>query len=514
MLPVLVALALASLRQGDDPYKILGVSQSATVREIKDAFRALTMKLHPDKNPGRDTTAEWVQVNDAYELLNDPDRRTLFDRFAIVGDQPPPPREGTGFEGMAERHFTRSSRVLVTPETLLLDPSNIDEFLAAPEDAAILVYSSVMCERCEDYLNSFETIANSSNEWARFARIDVAANEELARRLKVRSMPTIVYYKNASGKVTTDSLRSLIRDGKEGIDFLTSHWRLHIEYLKSDGALVKFLKRNPGLPKVIQIVKKSDGTLQYQKLAAEHYEFAEFAVIDKDKFPPLQYPITLYPTWVVYRHLSIPYRLMTTLKEVRVSLQNWSLPTMLELHRFNYPDLCGEVCCVRIGRAPDATIEKLTSVNVSTFWIAPGKASRKLGASDGSWVVLRPGDGKFARLSVSKRDEGRSLFREFTDVHSRDLRKLPRGFALDWQLMPWLGHAWAVVCRLYRWIDIVVLDGALIAGLVGWQARSYISGRRKKAAGASASPTTSVSPPASPGPPAGEGSDGEKEKTE
>lgn len=65
-----------------DPYEILGVSRNATQEEIKKAYRKLAHKYHPDKNPGdKQAEEKFKQINNAYEILSDPEKKANYDRF-------------------------------------------------------------------------------------------------------------------------------------------------------------------------------------------------------------------------------------------------------------------------------------------------------------------------------------------------------------------------------------------------------------------------------------------------
>ncbi len=73
-----------------DYYEILGVSRNASQDDIKKAYRRLALQYHPDRNKEPGAEERFKEINEAYEVLSDEDKRSAYDRFghAAVGGQP------------------------------------------------------------------------------------------------------------------------------------------------------------------------------------------------------------------------------------------------------------------------------------------------------------------------------------------------------------------------------------------------------------------------------------------
>lgn len=83
----IISLLVEQNPDAENYYQILGVRRNASSTQIREAFRTLTLKYHPDKNKNLNTAALYVKIKQAYETLYDPARRAHYDRSLCTSSE-------------------------------------------------------------------------------------------------------------------------------------------------------------------------------------------------------------------------------------------------------------------------------------------------------------------------------------------------------------------------------------------------------------------------------------------
>src|SRR5258708_18098262 len=101
-----------------DPYEVLGVKKNADAAAVKSAFRKLAKKLHPDANKNDPKAAQrFAEINSAYEILGEEDKRKAYDRGAMAAGGEPRFR---GFAGCGPRRDFGRGGVRAAPAVRLV----------------------------------------------------------------------------------------------------------------------------------------------------------------------------------------------------------------------------------------------------------------------------------------------------------------------------------------------------------------------------------------------------------
>jgi DnaJ-class molecular chaperone len=158
-----------------DPYEVLGVPKAASPQDIKKAYRRLAKKLHPDANVKDPKAAQkFAELNSAYEVVGDEDKRKAFDRGEIDADGKP--RFHGGFEGAgagAGRGFGGRGSPF---ETFTWGPDGVRRSSGGRASAGF---------RVEDILGDMFGAGPRAGAGARFEAEDLAAGRDVAVSLTI-----------------------------------------------------------------------------------------------------------------------------------------------------------------------------------------------------------------------------------------------------------------------------------------------------------------------------------------
>lgn len=192
-----------------NPYHVLGVSRSASITEIKHAYKNLARKYHPDKNKDKEAEDRFIELNRAYELLSDPDKRRHFDKTGQPEDSPNFMSKHdyssfnrfdfdsfdtffTGQNGQkfkftfnTNNYFRKHSITHRAYENTILPQSFTRPFL--------IVFYGDLCIPCVQFEQVFQkTMGDLEALGINFATVHSQHENVLARKLGVRSLPHII----------------------------------------------------------------------------------------------------------------------------------------------------------------------------------------------------------------------------------------------------------------------------------------------------------------------------------
>lgn len=151
----------------EDYYRTLGVNQRAELAEIKQAYRKLAKEFHPDCNQSIDTCEQIIAINQAYEVLSNPQSRANYDSaIGIVpkrSARPPAPKRARTADSL-EDWLAQVSDPIFHLLDLVIDPLNqqIDCLSADPFDEQLLEVFTAYIDQCRHTHQLAQTLLRNS----------------------------------------------------------------------------------------------------------------------------------------------------------------------------------------------------------------------------------------------------------------------------------------------------------------------------------------------------------------
>ncbi|XP_027721736.1 dnaJ homolog subfamily C member 10 [Vombatus ursinus] len=196
---LLILVYLTALVYTDkDFYSLLGVSKEANSREIRQAFKKLALKLHPDKNPNNPNAhEEFLKINRAYEVLKDEDLRKKYDKYGEKG------LEDNQERGQYESwNYYRYDFGIYDddPEIITLDRREFDAAVNSGELWFINFYSPG-CSHCHDLAPTWREFAKEMDGLFRIGAVNCGDDRMLCRMKGIQSYPSLYIFKSETNPV-------------------------------------------------------------------------------------------------------------------------------------------------------------------------------------------------------------------------------------------------------------------------------------------------------------------------
>ena len=416
------AFVLSTLKHGDDPYKILGVSKSASKDEIKKAFREMTKKYHPDVTKLDKAKAEkiWIRANDAYELLSDDARRERYDRTGSVSDDIGSDSSssyhqsnsngytfyysssGGPFEDFFHFNFGQQNVELKTEE---VNTANFEKLLKENKEMVILVCNPKGWGMLQ-YIDFFSDVATEFEDVIKICHNNIQNDNTFYRTHGIRSVPSFIYVKKNNDGTITKKINDNIQSREDLINWIEKCWNLKIKYFKSFAKAQKWINSDSGYTKVLSIERGNYPSMAFKK-ASSIYRHCQFAVLIDDYINAIrELHLTEFPTTLLFRRgEKIEIKSLSDLKQ-------FSNPLFSKIERESLNNECYDLCYLRIGKPNNLIISNFSSfTDVPLTWISSSSnfaKSMKLHEND--WLLISGKTNSYAKIDISQISSIKSQF--------------------------------------------------------------------------------------------------------
>nr|KAF6494571.1 hypothetical protein HJG63_003995 [Rousettus aegyptiacus] len=187
-----------------DFYSLLGVAKTASSREIRQAFKKLALKLHPDKNPNNPNAhSDFLKINRAYEVLKDEDLRKKYDKYGEKGLE-----DNQGGQYESWNYYRYDFGIYDDdPEIITLDRREFDAAVNSGELWFVNFYSPG-CSHCHDLAPTWRDFAKEVDGLLRIGAVNCGDDRMLCRMKGVNSYPSLFIFRSGMAAVKYHGDRS------------------------------------------------------------------------------------------------------------------------------------------------------------------------------------------------------------------------------------------------------------------------------------------------------------------
>ncbi|XP_073927328.1 dnaJ homolog subfamily C member 10 isoform X3 [Castor canadensis] len=180
-----------------DFYSLLGVSKTASSREIRQAFKKLALKLHPDKNPNNPNAhGNFLKINRAYEVLKDEDLRKKYDKYGEKGLE-----DNQGGQYESWNYYRYDFGIYDDdPEIITLERREFDAAVNSGELWFVNFYSPG-CSHCHDLAPTWRDFAKEVDGLLRIGAVNCGDDRMLCRMKGVNSYPSLFIFRSGMAAV-------------------------------------------------------------------------------------------------------------------------------------------------------------------------------------------------------------------------------------------------------------------------------------------------------------------------
>ncbi|XP_054164963.1 dnaJ homolog subfamily C member 16-like [Oppia nitens] len=284
-------LVAAAVVDAYDPYDVLGVKRSASVSEIKRSYKSLVRVLHPDKSTDADAETKFIELNKAYELLMDPERRRQFDRTGATEDAPNFRHEPdySGFKrfdfdpfdtftfttSSGQYHFNFNGANVFRKMTITTRAYENNILMSSHSRPFLILFYGDLCFACLKMEHLWQKMVTDLEPLGvGFATIHSQHESKLARKLGVETLPYIISVVEGEKRVYRESEISLAKI----VEFIRNSLPQQLVEEVDDNNYLKFLNGwHDNRVRTLFITEESNIKLRYQLVAFEFRDRIAFA---------------------------------------------------------------------------------------------------------------------------------------------------------------------------------------------------------------------------------------------